>query len=222
VHGGGWDGGTRDELAHFNHWLAHRGYAVAAIAYRLAPQHPWPAQREDIAAALAYLKSNAAALDIDPARLVVMGRSAGGHLAEAAAYAARDPAIRGVIAFYAPADVHFAWAYARDDDLLKSPQLLRRFLGGTPETARAGYDSASPILHVDKNTPPTLLVHGELDTLVWHRQSERLDRRLAEAGVPHAFVSFPWATHAFEFNLNGPGGQLATYSVEWFLAVVTR
>ena len=67
-----------------------------------------------------------------------------------------------------------------------------------------------------------MLLHGQLDALTWHRHSERLAARLAEFGVPHAFVSLPWATHAFEFNLNGPGGQLTTYAVEWFLAAVTR
>lgn len=59
IHGGGWDGGSRTEIAHFNHWLARRGYAVAALDYRLAPQDPWPAQRDDILAALAFLKSRA-------------------------------------------------------------------------------------------------------------------------------------------------------------------
>ncbi|HEX2854645.1 MAG TPA: alpha/beta hydrolase [Opitutaceae bacterium] len=222
VHGGGWDSGARDEIAHFNHWLAGRGYAVAAIDYRLAPKFPWPAQRDDVAAAIAFLKSNAATLGIDATRLVLLGRSAGGQLAEAAAYATPDPAIRGVIALYAPADVHFAWEFGRDDDVLNSPQLLKNFLGGTPETAREAYDSASPIRYAGKSAPPTLLIHGALDTLVWHRQSERLAQKLREAGVTHTFVSLPWATHAFEYNLNGPGGQLSTYAIEWFLAAVTK
>lgn len=222
LHGGGWNGGSRAEIAHFNHWLARLGYAVAAIDYRLAPQSVWPAQRDDTLAALAFLKSHAAELGLDPTRFVLLGRSAGGNIAEAVAYTANDPALRGVIALYAPADLRFAWQYAREDDVLKSPQLLRQFLGGPPEAAPAAYESASGYLHVAKATPPTLLIHGQLDTLVWHRQSERLAAHLAEHGVPHAFVSLPWATHAVEFNLSGPGGQLTTFSVEWFLAAVTR
>ena len=222
IHGGGWDGGSRTEIAHFNHWLARRGYAVAAVDYRLAPQHPWPAQRDDILAALAFLQSRAASLGLDPTRCVLLGRSAGGNLAEAVAYTTTDASIRGVIALYAPADLHFAYAYSREDDVLKSPQLLRQFLGGPPDTARPAYDLASAYLHVNSATPPTLLLHGQLDTLVWHRQSERLATRLAEHRVPHAFVSLPWATHAFEFNLAGPGGQLTRYSIERFLASVTR
>jgi len=106
--------------------------------------------------------------------------------------------------------------------MLKSPTLMRRYLGGTPETARANYESASAHLQVKAGAPPSLLVHGENDALVWHRHSVRLDARLAEFGVPRVFVSLPWATHAFDFNLHGPGGQLTTYSVEWFLRSVTR
>ena len=222
IHGGGWDSGSRTEIAHFNHWLAGLGYAVAAIDYRLAPQAVWPAQRDDTLAAIAFLKAHAAQLGLDTTRLVLLGRSAGGNIAEAVGYTANDPAIRGVIALYAPADLHFAWQYSREDDVLKSPQLLRQFLGGPPETARALSDSSSGYLHVSPATPPTLLIHGQLDTLVWHRQSERLDARLTENRVPHAFVSFPWATHAFEYNLHGPGGQLTTFAVGWFLAAVTR
>ena len=70
--------------------------------------------------------------------------------------------------------------------------------------------------------PPTLLVHGANDPLVWHKQSERLHAKLDELGVPNVFVSLPWATHAFDYNLYGPSGQLTTYSIEWFLAAVTK
>jgi acetyl esterase/lipase len=223
IHGGGWDGGDRGELAHFNHWLARRGYAVAAIDYRLAPKFTWPAQRDDILAAIDYLKANAASLGIDAGRFVIFGRSAGGNLAEAVAYGAgSDPAIRGVIAFYAPADLHFAYVFGREDDVLKSPHLLRQFLGGPPEAARAAYDGASGYLQLTKGARPTLLVHGRLDPLVWHRQSERLAARLMARDVPHSFVSLPWATHACEYNLRGPAGQLTTFATEWFLAAVTR
>ncbi len=222
VHGGGWDSGERDELAHCAHWLARRGYAVAAISYRLAPKFIWPAQRDDTLAAIAFLKEHARELGIDATRLVLLGRSAGGQIAETVAYTARDPAIRGVIALYAPADMAFAYSFGAEDDILKSPLLLRQFLGGTPEAAAANYTSASSYFQVSKSAPPTLLLHGALDTLVWHKQSERLAGRLAEQGVPQVFVSLPWATHAFEYNLRGPGGQLATFAIEWFLAAVTR
>lgn len=220
IHGGGWESGDRGQIPHFNHWLAAQGWAVAAISYRFAPQFPWPAQRDDVLAAIAYLKARAGELGLDPTRLVLMGRSAGGQLAQVVGYTAADPAIRGVVALYAPSDLIFGYVNTVEDDMLKSPALMRRFLGGTPDSARAAYESASALFHVSRRSPPTLLLHGTNDALVWHRHSQRLDVKLAEAGVPRLLVELPWATHGFEYNLHGPGGQLTTYAVAWFLAAV--
>ncbi len=222
IHGGGWEGGTPEEFTAFNHDLAQRGYAVAAVQYRFAPRWLWPAQQEDVLAALRCLKENAAELGIDPQKFVIMGRSAGGQIAKAVAYAAHDSAIRGCIAFYAPADMHFAHKYARSDDIISSLGLVLNYMGGPPDTAHANYDNASGILLADAASPPTLLLHGRRDTYVWYRQSERLAARLREVGVPHCWVDLPWATHGFDYNPNGPDGQLATYAVTQFLAAVTR
>ncbi len=222
VHGGGWDSGDRGQVPQLNHWLARQGYAVAAISYRLAPAAKWPAQREDLAAAVAFLKAKAEELDIDPTRLVLAGRSAGGQIAQTYGYTADDPAIRGVVGLYAPADLVFGYVNTHENDMLKSPALMRQYLGGTPDSARAAYESASAYYHVGKQTPPTLLLHGTNDALVWYQHSVRLDARLAENKVPHVFVQLPWASHAFEYNLRGPGGQLTTFALAGFLAAVTK
>jgi acetyl esterase/lipase len=222
IHGGGWDGGDRRQLPDLNHHLARRGYAVAAISYRLAPSSIWPAQREDTLAALRFLKEHAPELGIDPGRLVLLGRSAGGQIAQTVAYTAGDPAIRGVIAFYAPSDLIFGYQSTHEEDMLRSPSLMRQFLGGTPETARANYESASALFHVHPHCPATLLLHGRNDSIAWHMHSLRLDESLGRAGVPRCYVALPWATHAFDFTLRGPGGQLSTFAVDWFLDRVTR
>ena len=221
IHGGGWDGGDRRQLPELNHHLARRGYAVAAISYRLAPGSIWPAQREDTLAALAFLKAQAGELGIDATRLVLLGRSAGGQIAQTVAYTANDPAIRGVVAFYAPSDLIFGYQSTHEEDMLRSPSLMRQFLGGTPETARANYESASALFHVHPHCPATLLLHGRNDSIAWHVHSGRLDERLGTAGVPRCYVALPWATHAFDFSLHGPGGQLSTFAVDWFLDRVT-
>ncbi len=222
IHGGGWDDGDRGQIPQFNDWLARRGYAVADISYRLAPGAAWPAQRDDVAAAISFVKAHAAAWGVDASRLVIFGRSAGGQIAEACAYAFHDPAVRGVVALYAPSDMRLAWTWGREDDPLDSPRLLRQFLGGTPGTAGSAYDSASGILLVDAASPPTLLVHGTIDTLVWNRHSERLSGRLSGARVPNLLLEMPWATHALEYNLSSPSGQLTLYAVGWFLGAVCR
>lgn len=223
IHGGGWDGGDRAEIAHFNAWLATAGYAVAAIDYRLAPMHPWPAQYDDVHLALAWLRANATTLGFAPDKLVLFGRSAGGQIASAVGCTMHDPAIRGIISFYAPQDMPFAWSVSREDDALNSLQLMRQYLGGPPdESRREVYRSASAQLNVGATTPPMLLMHGTLDTLVWRRHSERMAARLSGAGRPAVFIELPWATHAFEYHLAGPGGQLTRFAVRWFVDAVTR
>lgn len=219
VHGGGWDSGTRDQIPYFNHWLADSGYAVAAISYRLAPEHPWPAQRDDTLQAIDWLKANAARLDIDADRIVLMGRSAGAQIAGAVAYAANDPAIRGFVGLYGVYDMHFVWSISKEDDVLNSVKLMNQFLGGAPSPANlAAYDSASAQGLVQTGqTPPTLLLHGTVDTLCWVEHSRRLARTLKAAEVPHVFVELPWAVHAFDFNRTGPGGQITAYAVSAFL-----
>ena len=218
IHGGGWDGGDRTQLAWWNQHWAGQGYAVAAISYRLAPRWIWPAQRDDTLAAIAWLKAHAEQLGFDPTRLILLGRSAGGQIATAVAHGAHDPAIRGVIALYAPHDMPFTWSVSRVDDTLNSIALLRNLFGGAPDEGRqALYASASGQLLAQPNSPPTLLIHGGLDTLSWSRHSERFTARLQELRVPHYYLCLPWATHGFDYNRDGPGGQLAAAAIDAFL-----
>lgn len=222
IHGGGWDRGDRTQLAESNHWLAGRGFAVAAVSYRLAPAHRWPAQREDVVAATQWLQAHAAELGIDGNRLVLLGRSAGAQVASAVGYGWESPAIRGVIGLYGVYDMDFVWSIARSDDVLNSVKLMTQYLGGAPalENAAAYASASAQALVRPGSTPPTLLLHGTKDTLCWAEHSRRLAERLDRAGVPHVMVELPWATHAFDFNLHGPGGQITRVAVEGFLRAV--
>jgi len=224
IHGGGWDSGDRADIPFFNDWLAREGYAVAAVDYRLAPAHIWPAQRDDVLSALQWLKNRAGELRIDPEKFVLMGRSAGGQIASAMAYTAQDDSICGLISLYSPHDMPFAWSVSRPDDALNSENLMRQYLGGPPDAPEREerYRSASGHLNIESARPmPTLLIHGLLDTLVWYRHSERFAASLAEVGHPHVLIDLPWAAHAFEHNPSGPAGQLTTYAVRRFLHSVT-
>ncbi|MEY5009734.1 MAG: hypothetical protein RLZZ253_873, partial [Verrucomicrobiota bacterium] len=133
------------------------------------------------------------------------------------AYGLGHPAIRGVIAFYAPADLFFARQFARSDDVLNSLKLLRDYLGGDPEQVPEAYRSSSAIGLATPKSPPTLLLHGTRDELVWVLQSRRLHAHLQKIGAQSHFLELPWATHAFDFNPHGPGGQISTWAVEGFL-----
>jgi acetyl esterase/lipase len=226
IHGGSWvhgnrlDDGTKRWL---NDWLVGLGYAVASIDYRLSPQFQWPAQRDDLLAAVRFLRDHAGALGIDGDRLVLLGRSAGAQMAIAAAYAEVIPGVRGIVDIYGPTDFDLTWDAATRPRSLDHRYNLEIFLGGSPETARAAYRSASGAMLVTPRAPPTLILHGGLDINVFPEQAELLDRKLAAAGVPHALVLLPWAGHAFDFvHFNSPGAQIGRYAAERFLASVTR
>jgi acetyl esterase/lipase len=79
------------------------------------------------------------------------------------------------------------------------------------------FDAGSPIDFVIPGSPPTLLIHGTRDELVFAEQSRRLARRLEQAQVPHLQLELPWATHGCDSNPAGPGGQITTWAVERFL-----
>ena len=221
VHGGGWQSGNSREFPALNRGLAGRGYVVAAINYRLAPQYKFPAALEDVRQAIAYLKTHAADLGLDGNRLVLLGRSAGGQLALLAGYAG-DPAVRGVIALYAPPDLRFSYTFPANPAVLDSRGLLRAYLGSDPDHLPSTYLAASPFYFVSSTTPPTLLIHGKRDELVGEEQSERLAVRLAAYDRPQLLLTLPWATHGCDINFSGPCGQLSTYAIERFIAAVTK
>ncbi|MGI9113746.1 MAG: alpha/beta hydrolase fold domain-containing protein [Chthoniobacterales bacterium] len=220
VHGGSWKSGNRAQLPALNDYLAGERFAVAAIDYRHAPQFHSPAAVEDLFHAIDYLKAHAQELHLDATRIVLIGRSAGGQIALSAAYAGREPAIRGVVAFYAPTDLVVGYDNPSRRLVLDSKKVLEDYLGGSPTQNPAGYAAASPINFVNAQTPPTLLIHGQLDPMVWRKHSELLAAHLQQAGRPHFYLQIPWGTHGCDANPSGPSGQLSLYAIDRFLANV--
>jgi acetyl esterase/lipase len=222
IHGGSWVSGDNRHFVPMDQYLAGRGFAVADIVYRLAPQWKCPAAHDDTRAAIAYLRDQAGSLGIDPNRMVLLGRSAGGQIALAVAYSMKDPGIRGVISFYAPTDLYWSWENPGNPHVIDTRAVLRDYLGGGPSEVSSNYDAASAVRLVNPSSPPTLLLHGGRDELVSAYQSARLAECLREAGVPHLNLTLPWATHGFDYFLRGPGGQISIYAVEYFLESVVR
>ena len=222
IHGGSWVGGSSKDLPELNHYLARRGYAVAAVSYRFAHDNPFPAATDDVNAAIDYLKSRAKVLGLDSTRIVLVGRSAGGQLALQSAYTRNDFNLRGVAALYAPTDQIWGWEHPTNPRVYDSFATLRTFLNGEPSQIADRYRAASPINYIGSHTIPTLLIHGSMDPLVSVQQSQRLDSALAIARRPHLLVEMPWATHGCDYIFNGPCGQMTTFAIERFIASVTR
>jgi acetyl esterase/lipase len=215
VHGGSWKGGDSRQLPELNSLLAKKGYNVAAINYRKAPECQSPSQLEDVRHAMEYLRANSATLHVDTSKFVMLGRSAGGQIALLAAYTFKNMGIKGAISYYGPADM--IWGYKNPAVIYNSCKVLEDYMGGTYDEFPNAYLASSPIEAVDAATVPTLLIHGKNDVLVAYGHSTRLVERLNKYQVPNYLLTLPWATHGCDYTLNGPSGQLGTYAVERFL-----
>lgn len=198
IHGGGWSQGDRTQLRGYGVLLGRRGYTCMASEYRLTGEALWPAQIEDVKAAIRYMKANAGQLGIDPGRLVVSGNSAGGHLSLVAAGTANVAAFEGsggnsgvstevaaAISFYPPTGLD-----KRDWGGL--PSLFGK---GAPEDVLRG---ASPLSYAGAAFPPTLLIHGNADEVVPAGEATAMYEALHEAGVPVELHMFANQPHGFD------------------------
>jgi acetyl esterase/lipase len=206
LHGGGWLRGDRSMVSpQFASWrpgplarLAAAGFAVASVDYRLSGEARFPAQLEDVSAAVGWLTGRAAEYGFDAGRIVLWGESAGAHLAALLGLQSTGPRVRGVIDWYGPADLlaldeQVGAAGALTDDPLdtREARLLGAPVAEVPELARA----ASPVSQVRAGAPPFLIAHGTADQAVPFAQSEALAAALAEAGVGVRFEAVDGADH---------------------------
>lgn len=220
VHGGSWRGGDKGEVAPVSHALASAGYVVVDLRYRLAP---FPAAIEDVRKAIVEVHRRAEALDVDPERGALLGRSAGGQIALVAAYAPPEafapvaPPIRAVVALYAPTDL--AWDHANPyvPDVVDGTAALEAYLGGSPAVAAEAYERATPMRWLDRPVPPTLLVHGTAERCVRPVNSERLRDALVARGQRVRTLLVPFADHGFDVRRGGLGEQLTRHVLLDFL-----
>ncbi|QKJ32328.1 alpha/beta hydrolase [Mucilaginibacter mali] len=222
IHGGSWSSGDSKQLPELNYYLAGRGYNVAAINYRMAPKYQTPAPVEDVKQALDYLTKHAEELHIDTSKFVLLGRSAGAQIALLAAYTLHDKRIKGVVDFYGPADMVWGYSVPSNPLIMDSRKVMENYIGCTYQQGQAKYVACSPLEFADTAAVPTLIIHGDNDVLVSPEHSRRLNLKLQQHNIRHYWLKLPWATHGFDYNLNGPGGQLSTFAVETFLNTITQ
>ena len=184
IHGGAWMSGSKAGYGPVMQMLATSGYAAAAIEYRFAPAHKFPAQIDDVRQAVRYLRAHAAELKIDATRLVVMGDSAGGHLALLTGLREHEKGIRGVINICGPSDVT-RWQAAPEGEKaigMTTDRLLETVFG-TSDRKSAVLKNASPLYFVARDSPAVLTIHGDADPTVKLEQSEWLHEALRKAGA---------------------------------------
>lgn len=183
LHGGGWRRGSRRDtvVPGFHGRLAAAGFAVAAADYRLSGEATFPAQLDDVRAAIEWVHANG------PTPVFLWGESAGAHLALLAAL--DGSTVDAVVAWYPPTD-------------LVGLPADRAAVGGGADNSRetellgpASASSASPLTYVRRDAPPILLMHGDADDVVPAAQSSRLAEALRAAGAPVALDIVAGAGH---------------------------
>jgi acetyl esterase/lipase len=235
IHGGGWLGGSKEELAGFFELIAARGYAVAAPRYSLAPEHPYPTALRQVMEAVAYLSAHAERLGVDSSRMVIGGDSAGAQLAAQAAALVTTPGYAEAVDVAAPIPserlrgvVLACGAY----DLSQLPRRrgLTRSIAAAVLWAYSGHRSfqrdatfalASVADHLTPEFPPALITVGNADPLRAH--SLLLAERLRDLGVDVDSLFFPDdhrppLGHEYQFDLDTDAGQAFLERLTTFLA----
>lgn len=240
IHGGGWLEGDRHLSGPFVDFpgvlasLAARGYVVASIDYRLSGEATFPAQIQDVKAAIRWIRSRSSEYDLDPARAMTWGASAGGHLAALTAVTCNVPAlepaqssggpgippqtsdcIQGAVSWYGVFDIATIAAQAREGnafsrDVASVPEW--RLLGCFAQACKNGQiAAASPVTYVDATDPPMLLITGTEDTIVPYQQTIEMAEKLKTVGVSHEVMVLPGVDHSF---LGSTGEQTRDANLE--------
>ncbi|WP_248517958.1 alpha/beta hydrolase [Salinarchaeum laminariae] len=219
IHGGGWQGGDRDQFARQAAALSTAGYACATIDYRLSDEATYPAAVADVAAAVDWLYDRG----ID--RVAVLGGSAGGHLAALVALAPD-------IVDAAPVDAMVLFNPVLDmapDGHNPIRDGCQAFLGTDSQTDPELYERASPISYVGAEAdrepttpgsepPPALVCHGTDDDIAPFESSERFCAAIQESGGRADLFAAPGAEHAY-FNTT-PWYELTFSETAGFLQAV--
>lgn len=211
IHGGAWFSGTRHQLHWYGKRLAENGYVTAAISYRMMPRYPFPHCLHDAKSAVRWLRLHAQEYRIDPARIAVLGNSAGGHLAsmlattrpadglEGTGNPGVSSAVQAAVVMYGVSDL----AYYRDPKGYIgfggiSRAFVQSFVGKDPTGTKDPYAAASPLTYASRDTCPMLFIHGTKDHFVPYAQSLAFCEKLRRLGVPTRLITVPYG-HAFDF-----------------------
>jgi acetyl esterase/lipase len=202
-HGGGWvSGDVRQSEWWASSVAAQAQVVVVSVEYRLAPEHPFPTPVEDCYDTTRWVADNADNLNVDPARLAVMGDSAGGNMAAVVALMARDrgePDIALQVLIYP--SVELGGDYPSERENANRPLLTAKDVANTPglyfhgSTRERTDPYASPILGKQEGLPPALIQTAEFDPLRDHGAAYAT--ALRAAGVEVRLTNYIEAVHGY-------------------------
>jgi len=197
VHGGGWVAGDKQKyITYVFQPLSDAGFARFSINYRLAPQYKFPADTDDVEAAIQWVKANAAKYKVDPKRIALIGESAGGHLVSYVG--ARNLPKARVAAVVSMYGIHDFITAAIDWKPIPTEILQLFGISAVDANSAPILIKASPVAYVAKTMPPFLLIHGSRDEDVPYAQSVEMCNKMKEAGAHCELITVEGAPHGMD------------------------
>lgn len=207
VHGGAWRAGSKEDMPLLG--LLRQGFPVASVGYRLSPEARFPAQIHDIKAAIRFLRAKQDSLGLDARRIVVVGSSAGGHLAalvgvsnglaalegSVGEHTKQSSEVQGIVSYYGASNLTTILAQSTPHGVKMRAPALELLLGSLPAKVPELARLASPVFQVDGNDPPLLLLHGDQDPQMPVNQALELQAVYQEKGRRVEFVNLHGSAH---------------------------
>ena len=205
IHGGAWKKGNKHDYLRYLVDFARKGYVTATVQYRFSNKVKFPAQLQDVKAAIRWLKKNADNYNINSKKVAVIGGSAGGHLAMMAGYTSGisefneetespySSEVQAVVNLYGPADL--TTEYAREQSSVTN--LIGKKYNEAPEL----FQKASPTNYITADDPPTLIFQGTIDELVPFSQSDNLTKQLENAGAQVEYHKLEGWPHTMDLSV---------------------
>ncbi|HVJ67436.1 MAG TPA: alpha/beta hydrolase [Caulifigura sp.] len=210
IHGGGWEGGSKDAADVLSPFLTDGRFAAASVGYRLTNEAHWPEQLFDCKAAIRWIGRHADEYGIDRNRIALFGISAGGHLVSLLGTTVGDDALEGPLGAKADVPVRLRCVanfcgpanfltFETQGSIFSGERpgpVMKLFNGKVSENQDAA-KAASPEMHVSCDDPPFLHIHGTKDQLVPYAQAIDFDKALDAAGVSSTLLTGEGGNHVF-------------------------
>jgi acetyl esterase/lipase len=207
IHGGAWENGNKSAMP--LEPVIERGFAVASLDFSPASKAPFPGQVHEIKAAIRFLRAQAKQYGYDASRIAVAGASSGAHLAALVGTSngnselegtlggqrSESSAVHAIVSYFAATNLTTILAQSTPFGLGVREPALKRLLGAAPKDAEPLARLASPVFQVDRNDPPLLLFHGDLDPQMPINQSHELEGAYEKQGLDAELVVVHGAAH---------------------------
>ncbi|MBK5291059.1 MAG: alpha/beta hydrolase [Acidobacteriia bacterium] len=207
VHGGAWRSGSKDRIPLGD--LVGEGYAIASVGYRLSPVARFPAQIHDLKAAIRFLRASEKVYGYDARRIAITGSSAGAHLATLVGvtnghrdlegrlgeHLDQSSDVQAIVSFFGASNLLTILSQSTERGVAMRAPALQLLLGGQPAENPVIAKLASPVFHVDARDPPLFLLHGDQDPQMPIEQSQEMQTKYREMGLPVQFEVVQGAGH---------------------------